>query len=509
VDDDEVIRMGLKKLICKYNPSYCVVAELSDGAYALEVMKKGMDIDVVITDIRMPVMDGQQLISEIRKFNQSVKIIVLSGFDDFKYVRNAFRDGAVDYLLKPIKREDLRQLLYETEQEIIAEQTERENTKLGNQLIVSDIMQRILAEDAGITPADCEKLNLDFARRYLVVVFQMDKYYKERTSKEDTEYKLKQIDDEVKKWFADKAEILIHTQGSLLTIFIFSEDVYDFGDICNMYNHISKVVGEQTTLSLGTGLPHFGIQEVGQGYHEALDAVESRFYMGRNQCIEYSEIEKKSMDFDYDLEENVNELGHAIELFDYVKARSVIKTIFIDLSFIKPMRFRKYIMELIDMLTIRIKDFDKALLCNEPEYRFYIEDINTFNELQSFTFSIIKSSIHFLEAEKKKRSLKRIEMAKQYIKGNYMNPLSLNMVADYVELNPSYFSDFFKTETGKNFSEYLLEIRMEKAMLLLRDPKIKIYKIGNMVGYEDAVSFGRAFKKKIGMSPKEYRNTVY
>ena len=100
-------------------------------------------------------------------------------------------------------------------------------------------------------------------------------------------------------------------------------------------------------------------------------------------------------------------------------------------------------------------------------------------------------------------------MAKDYIMAHYSEPFTLAEIADYVELNASYFSNLFKTETGMNFSEYLLNVRMDKAKELLRDPKIKIYEIGQLVGYEDAVSFGRAFKKKWGISPKEYRNLVY
>ena len=117
--------------------------------------------------------------------------------------------------------------------------------------------------------------------------------------------------------------------------------------------------------------------------------------------------------------------------------------------------------------------------------------------------------IEFIKEEREKRSKKRIELAKIYIEENCQNKITLNDVAEYVELNMSYFSNLFKAEVGMNFTDYLLDIRVEKAKALLKDPKIKVYEIGNLVGYEDAVSFGRAFKKKLGMSPKEYRNTVY
>jgi two-component system response regulator YesN len=123
--------------------------------------------------------------------------------------------------------------------------------------------------------------------------------------------------------------------------------------------------------------------------------------------------------------------------------------------------------------------------------------------------SILQGIIEFIKGEREKRSKKRIELAKIYIEENCQNKITLNDVAEYVELNTSYFSNLFKAEVGMNFTDYLLDIRVEKAKTLLKDPKIKVYEIGNLVGYEDAVSFGRAFKKKLGMSPKEYRNTVY
>ncbi|WP_408070472.1 helix-turn-helix domain-containing protein [Butyrivibrio sp. JL13D10] len=105
-------------------------------------------------------------------------------------------------------------------------------------------------------------------------------------------------------------------------------------------------------------------------------------------------------------------------------------------------------------------------------------------------------------------SYSRIGMAKQYINENYARQLPLKEVAEAVDLNTSYFSNFFKLQTGKKYTDYLLDVRMSHAIELLRDPRTKIYEIGILVGYEDVVSFGRAFRRRFNMSPRQYRERV-
>ncbi|MCR5343582.1 MAG: AraC family transcriptional regulator [Butyrivibrio sp.] len=108
-----------------------------------------------------------------------------------------------------------------------------------------------------------------------------------------------------------------------------------------------------------------------------------------------------------------------------------------------------------------------------------------------------------------KTYISKIEMAQSYIRTNYEKSLSLMNVAALVDLNPSYFSNLFKLKSGMKFSDYVFEVRMERAIELLKDPRLKVYEIGNAVGYEDAPSFGRAFRKKFHMSPNEYRNFAH
>ena len=231
--------------------------------------------------------------------------------------------------------------------------------------------------------------------------------------------------------------------------------------------------------------------------------------MGQGKLISYESIEGKCIDISYDLEPMVSRVVHSLELCNYIQAKQVMEQIFLDLSYCRPEKFRKYMHNLIEMLSMRVRDFGSVLASDGQGYQYYVDYMNTYRELKTFMNSLLQETVEYIKSEKEKKSKKRIELAKAYIEEHYREPITLNDIADHVELNASYFSNLFKMETGMNFSEYLLNIRMEQAKKLLRDPTIKVYEIGNMVGYEDAVSFGRAFKKKFNMSPKDYRNSVY
>ena len=383
-------------------------------------------------------------------------------------------------------------------------------------LLVANVMQRLLQGNGELEKKDIRDLgalgiNTQFPCLFSIVV-RADQYNKQYRDARQYE---KKLDEDALKIIhklneRNNFDYCFCISGQEIILLLFCDSKEHGEEIsCKIFKALNKKNDEQNTDSIGISNAHYNIEEVRIAYEEAESAVQARFYLGQNKSIHYRDIKEKYIDMQYNLEPMVKQLVHYLELCDYIKSKQIMEQLFLDLSYSKPDKFRRYLHTLMEMLTVRIKNFDSVLHVFAPDYQFQIDYLNTYRELKSYMNSILQGIIEYIKGEREKRSKKRIELAKVFIEENCQNKITLNDVAEHVELNTSYFSNLFKAEVGMNFTDYLLNIRVEKAKKLLKDPKIKVYEIGNLVGYDDAVSFGRAFKKKLGMSPKEYRNMVY
>ncbi|MGF7143329.1 two-component system response regulator YesN [Anaerotaenia torta] len=515
-DDDQIIRKGLRSIIEKSDLNCTVVGEASDGELALQEMAECGKVDLLITDIRMPIMDGLELIKKIKEQNLLMKVIVLSGYDEFKYIRNAFVDGAVDYLLKPINKKDLVEVVRKTQEAIEQDAARELNRKESHQILAANTLKQIFhipAREKEEEEKLLGKIGLNLENSYyFVMVCRIDNYYKQNMERMIYEGALEVIYDRMEDAIREiqGPHVLQYINNTEIVYLVYSEEELDANAVSeHIYAKVCEVHMEDTTYTLGVGNVYHGLSGIRRTYQEAQTAADARFYLGKNHRIEYHEIESKLIDINYNLEPLVEKLTQYIELYDYINCKKLLEQTFLDLCYLTPLKFRKYMKDMLELLILRVKDFQEAVLCCAYEYGFFLENINTYNELRTYMSYLIKDVIEYIRSEREKRSKNRIELAKKYISEHYKDNITLNDLAEYVELNASYFSNLFKTEVGTNFSDYLLEVRMRAARTLLRDPTIKVYEIGCMVGYEDAVSFGRAFKKSVGISPKEYRNTVY
>lgn len=520
VDDDQIIRLGLRKTIEKSGLDCTIVGEASDGELALEEIKKNEDIDLVITDIRMPIMDGLELIREIRRFNTVVRIIVLSGFDDFKYVRNAFMDGAVDYILKPINKADFVALLQKLKADIAKDMKDKgiveEYHNVYQEKIINKLLHGKFKAPEELAEA-AEKIKLSLSGNFCVMALRTDNWYKE--SSEVFPAEMLPAEGVMEQAFIKLTNLFRLDSGNRYYSYIAHDAIVVFiemkadaveKELYNKYHSffLNTPPEEGMSFTLG-GSRSFGeLSEAGNAFTEAMTAAEARFYLGKGNIIFYDELTLPYKDITKTSEELMKGLADALDLCDYIKVKEETEKVFSELMGADPVEFRLRIKMILELLLFQIKDFKEAMAASETEYEYAVQYVNTAEELKNKLLTLFRGAIQSMKQERERRSKKRIEMAKKYIDRNYMEPITLNDVAEHVELNPSYFSSLFKKETGLNFTDYLLDTRIEMAKNLLLNPTVKVYEIGYKVGYEDAVSFGRAFKKKIGMSPKEYRKII-
>ncbi|MCR5255359.1 MAG: response regulator [Acetatifactor sp.] len=516
VDDDEVIRMGMRKLIEKAEKGWQVAGEASDGEIALNYLDSHSDVDVVICDVRMPIMDGLELVRIIRQERDyDPKIVMLSGYNEFEFVRSAFMNGVCDYILKPFKKDEFIALLENIEGRLKKERQLEQTVSENNDFLVSEILKKLSKcgpEEAASSIKKLDNLGIKTDYKYFATLRVMvDQYYKQFSAEGQYNRELNLVMEKVVSLGAAKKGFdFIHCIFKQeILILVFSEDGEKLMEFAKKLHSILNKGDDEVSVTVAISNVYEDFGEMSESFAESEKAIMSRFYLGQNKFILYGDVAGKCIDMQYDIEPAVKDLVHNINLCDYMKSKEIMDRVFIDLSYCNADKFRKYIHDIIDMLSLRIENFGYFVAINSSEINFYIDYLNTFRELKTYMNSLLQNVIEYINGEREKRSKRRIEMAKEYISVHYYEPFTLNDIAEHVELNPSYFSNLFKTETGINFSEYLLNVRMDKAKELLRDPKIKVYEIGNLVGYDDAVSFGRAFKKKWGISPKEYRNSVY
>jgi two-component system response regulator YesN len=517
VDDDEVIRLGMRKVIDKADRDWHVCGEVSDGAMALDFLSGNRDVDLIICDVRMPIMDGLELIEILGNRDEiKTKIIMLSGYNDFEYVRSAFMNGACDYILKPFKKEELIALIEKIELQISDEKCSKQTHDENNDFLITELLRRLSTSSEKEAPGYLKRLrdlNLCAERRYCAVIYiEADQYYRQFLQKAQYSKALSGIYREaVMIGRGSKSLDIISTLDDQYIIFlVFSDSVSEITEYARkLFEELNKESDSDQSVTVGISDISDKMNAFSSLFRQSKDAAMGRFYLGQKQLIKYNDIEDKVIEIHYDQGPAVKELVHWITMCDYMKSKEIMDRVFLDLSYCRENVFRNHIHEIVDQLCAKAEAFADYYNANAQEINFCIDYLNTYRELKTYMSYILKNSIEYIKNEKEKRSGRRIEMAKEYISTHYSESFTLSDLADYVELNASYFSNLFKNETGVNFSEYVMNVRMDKAKELLKDPKIKIYEIGNLVGYEDAVSFGRAFKKKWGISPKEYRNSVY
>lgn len=485
VEDEKMIRQGIAVMAKRTSVPIEEVIECKNGLEALEILET-QHIDAVVTDIRMPKMNGIELVREMRKRGYPAVVTVISGFDDFNYAVEMLKNGVSDYILKPIKRDNLEEVLWKMEEKI---QKEDQKSKDYMHAIVHTLKSYLL--DGALSEEE-----LSFLQAQLYELFPNGVYYVMIGGKTLLSH------------FAQE-NVLAFEDGQKQGVILLSQeqaDKFSEGKIQSRQNNIANEDGNNEMAQergIGRSRAAEGIAGIRSAYQEAVAARKQAFVMGKfvvgfEQVIgeypEENDVSGERLAKQIATEECAKGIKELQDL--YFHARHGKRSPDSILSIIKSTHgflFENYKNMLQESETENMQEPFPLSFCTLEE--FSVREKEWMEEIHN---TIV---MHLNE----NTNQEKIHRAMQFVKEHYKEDINMAMVSNYVSMNYSLFSIIFKEFTGVNFVNYLKQIRIQEAKRLLVETDEKILDISREVGYENEKHFMKTFKAVCGISPSDYR----
>ena len=535
-EDEVVVRETIKRMIPWEELGFELVGEAADGEMALPLLLRQQP-DLLITDIKMPFMDGLTLARLAKKEIPGLKVVILSGYDDFNYAKQAIGIGVEDYLLKPITKNALIERLSEIRSRYEHEKTQKEYYEKFQREMQAyeknssrDFFEALVGGSMDMMEVykRAEKLGLDIvAEAYNVLIFTMNC---------DEDFSGQR--DEYSSWEAESLELLEnffagHSSAMLFRSNIFSYDVLLKGQRETIeentracVDEIRKILSRQDGrrewfLAVGQSVER--LSQIQKSYHTASRAFSQRYLYDEN-ILYYDEMETmehpggqaETEDNAYLQKVDVNALNPAI-LQKFLsnglqeETENFVKDYFYAIGQ-EPMEslvFRNYV-----ILNVRFSviSFIKGLGCDTNEMEsadteeVLAESGKNMESAIAYAKKMISQAIEIRDQNSGNKNRSILKTAVDFIDSHYMDEeISLNTVANVANVSSNHFSALFSQNMGQTFIEYLTTLRMNKAKELLRCTGMRSSEIAGEIGYKDAHYFSYLFKKTQGMTPSDYR----
>lgn len=530
VEDEMVIRRGIKNSIDWEKEGYIFCGEASDGELAYPMIIKEKP-DILITDIRMPFMDGLELCKLVKKELPNIKILILSGYDEFDYAKEAIRLGVTEYLLKPISSGKLLEALNGVSESIRREKEDkdlvrkymeemRENTEHEKQKFFEQMIAGNLSMADALETGKKYEMSLS-AGMYNLLLFRFTLGEENRKSGEllgEAEYAIEKLTERLEYVF----EFQRGVEGWAFLLMADNEEQMS-ERVKELSKDLEEIMKNYSTIAYfgGIGQPVARLRELEESFREAERALAARFTMELNRIISVDDIRMaQNVDTLDDIEiTSFGEIEKTRTMLEKFLNNGVEDEIdeFVDVYInelpeenLKSVLMRQYIImdAYIVMMSFceKIEGIEGKMQAQSEELKNSMKTIQTLEEIKNYIRMLLKKIIGVRDTISGRRYSDIIEIAKDQIRKTYMSDeISLNTIAAEVGMSPSYFSSIFSKEMGKTFVEYLTEIRMDRAKELLMCSSMKTSEIGYEVGYKDPHYFSYIFKKKQNCTPKEFR----
>jgi two-component system response regulator YesN len=528
IDDEPLVRLGLKSVINWEEHGYQIVGEANNGQQGSELILKYQP-DIVITDIKMPVMDGLEMMRMVFTANCHPAFIILSSYNDFQLVKQAMKQGAEDYLMKlDLEPELLLKVLATIHEKIISAENGAQHSKRWENGIRENInmlregfFKRIISRpihDCNEIKQQISYLGIDLDEACLAGVMirvnQLDllEKYAPNEFRSFELSLLNTINEIINDVF--KGYTYSWNQGEFFVI-ISSDKMLDEAAFCAKAEAMSERIVSMLKLyfninvSVGISNLHQGYLQLYQAHLESYQTVQYCFYWGSKAILFNRELPaQQQTSARIDTSEFKSILPQAIELYDPEMVQTVFETIIINLENTTVSREQAfdvcfqvaYLISgtwLSETVLKEIIHYHNSLFEN-------IVSLKTLAEIIQWLTDLGQGLCRFLAQNDAQKNHHLITKAKKYIAEHYREEISLNDLAAVVNISPGYLSTIFKQDTGICFTDYLTEFKIGEAKKMLRESEYKIYEIAELLGYQNAYYFSKVFKKVTGMTPSDF-----
>ena len=527
VDDEQLIRQGLRARIEYLGIDVDEIFEAENGLMALRLQEEH-PIDVVITDIRMPDMDGLELIQEMQKKNNQIKFVVLSGYAEFSYAETAIRLGVKAYLLKPVSNDDLKaafdKAYKEMEQTASVRQEVQMKKRMDREKQVYQQEKALNAlfssQEAGAVTREqlcklCgydEKMWAGGAESVLyleILHINKESFEHQRFRPVDHElvrFMIRNIFEEIQ---APCEKLLVNSLSDtrqMYGIFIGDDKKKLRMEVERIYLRMRSVLEKKMGIYLTIGVSRCRSQLEGKETSEARQALKQRIIYGKANIYFYEDIRiLGEQEFPVS---QLHLLEQYIEHNEIFKVKNLVQEIFSE-ELVKKYGSAYLRIMWIRILNLLLHHYERRGR-NAAEIEKMLQNYNLLDRIQSLQEirqKIIEMVMECVSTESvaDANARSKIQMAIGYIQEHFAENLTVNVLAEHYGMSPNYFSSMFKKEMSRSAVNYITELRINQARELLYHSELSVVDISKKVGYEDSQYFFRVFKKYLGMTPLQYR----
>jgi len=518
VDDEPRLCRLIQHLVHWDELGMEVVGVAHNGVDALELIRT-QSPQIVITDVRMPGLDGLDLIEQGKQYNPNLEFILISGYEEFAYAQKAMSFGVKDYLSKPISRENLTLALNRAREAITARDNLHKNEAKIRAAFLRDL---ILLQSDDLQASSIDEVNRSYyfwfqEGLFRIVIIQVDHM-------QPSQAKARGIG-------AQQAAMLEAQLKAAAYDAVTAEVHGNFYVLLNYGPHQSEAVRAVLQknsrefrsalaplgflVTFGCGAEAASLAELPTSLETARAAVDERILRGTGQMIVNEKHTSGSLTDDEGFLKLYKKLVKAIELLHVELVAKAVQDLKAELtrdlsqgSWLSGSALKGMVREIVNTYYIILRSNNVRLDGVQEERAAWEEALDHAYSLDLLFEELLKgitTSLNRIAEGESRRHAEQIALAKRYIEQHYMDNITLEDLGAHIGFNPSYFSTMFKRETGTSFVEYLARVRVEKAKELLKDTDLKIQDICLMVGYTDVRYFRKLFARMTGLSPNEYR----